>query len=730
MPWDPHLDVSTRCSALRRHFSLCGIVRRIVATLLLCLTFLLSSPCPGSAGGPDNGSGILIPPIDPGNQDTQGGIISSLLAVEFFPPPGTYPSEQWVQLQVNLLGADIHYRLDGQDATAADPIYNPAHPIRIEVTTLLSVLVCAPFSGCEGVQSGVYQISGGNPQLTPPPGKVDYGTQVTIATNVSSRTLISFAATPPAEDNSPQWMPYESPLIVTSNLTFHVRTLRPAHAAETWTFSYRIARLARPEIVPAGGPFTGTILIQLFPTPSHAVVRYTLDGSEPTEQSPEYSSPLSVSQDVTLKAKSFLAGIDPSPTRYSSYWRKPVFAAEECTPLEKPQVDLIPVGDQGRVVWIANAGDGTRRVFLVSDAAWVSVLGKSDLFLDLTTTGRTNVSIVNGHRMTWMEPRIRALLSIAFPPDYRQSGQFYISYLSLAGSLVVSRFTALDDPDHADATSESVVVSLPAPECGAGQLRFTPDGTLRVRAWNSILDPDETVKAPPFQWMPLINVFQQPLPPATVDSFWDMALQLSSSECSATAGVQVQSGSCRLNGAYVYGDRFGALRMLRHHDAGFESQLLAQPSFLVDKSVLGEIPPVLESRHFDITAVGEGEDHVVYLANYGSKVNRFGINPFEGWMFFETPVGGGIFRVQDNESVFSVAVGRGPDSRSVELQWHGQRDAHYQVLHSGNLQDWTETTPSVVGTGATISQSIPVAPGDARRFYRVLYTAPSGRLGP
>lgn len=620
--------------------------------------------------------------------------------------------------------------MDGQDATAADPIYNPTRPIRIEVTTLLSVRVCAPFSGCEAVQSRLYQISGGNPQLTPPPGKVDYGTQFTIATNPSSRTLISFAASPPAEDISPEWIPYESPLIVTSNLTFHVRILRPARAAETWTFSYRVARLPRPEIVPAGGPFTGTIPIQLFPTPSHAVIHYTLDGSEPTEQSPEYVSPLSVSEDVTLKAKSFLVGIDPSPTRCNTYWREPVFATEECAPLETPHVELIPVGDQGRVVWIANAGDGTRRVFLVSDAAWVSVLGKSGLFLDLTTTGRTNVSIVNGHPSTWMEPRIRALLSIAFPPDYRESGQFYVSYLSLAGDLVVSRFTALDDPDHADAASESVVATLPAPECGAGQLRFTPDGTLRVRVWNSNRDPNEAGGLAPFRWVPLINVFQQPLPPATVDALWDMAAQRSASECSVTVGVPVQSGSCRLNGSYLYGDRSGALRMLRHVDSGFESLLLAQPSFLVDKSLLGQIPPVLESRPFDITAVGEGEDHVVYLANYGSKVTVLGINPFEGWMFFESPVGGGVFRVEDNESVFSVAVQRSPDSRSVELRWHGQRDAHYQVLHSVNLQDWTEATPPVVGTGATISQSMPILPGDARRFYRVIYSAPPVRNAP
>lgn len=53
--------------------------------------------------------------------------------------------------------------------------------------------------------------------------------------------------------------------------------------------------------------YTATLSVAIESATRHAVVRYTLDGTEPTAASAEYSHPLSVTADTLVKARSFVA---------------------------------------------------------------------------------------------------------------------------------------------------------------------------------------------------------------------------------------------------------------------------------------------------------------------------------------------------------------------------------------------------------------------------------------
>jgi hypothetical protein len=67
-----------------------------------------------------------------------------------------------------------------------------------------------------------------------------------------------------------------------------------------------------PTIIPGSTNLAGTRTVRILPTPSphgqRCVVRYTLDGSDPTPQSPVYIRPLMIANTVTLKAAAFVAG--------------------------------------------------------------------------------------------------------------------------------------------------------------------------------------------------------------------------------------------------------------------------------------------------------------------------------------------------------------------------------------------------------------------------------------
>lgn len=69
----------------------------------------------------------------------------------------------------------------------------------------------------------------------------------------------------------------------------------------------------------AGGVYTNVFTVQLTAKAPNAVIRYTLDGSDPDEQSSAYSSPIAIRQTTLLRAACFQPGLNPSATASQAY---------------------------------------------------------------------------------------------------------------------------------------------------------------------------------------------------------------------------------------------------------------------------------------------------------------------------------------------------------------------------------------------------------------------------
>ncbi len=125
-------------------------------------------------------------------------------------------------------------------------------------------------------------------------------------------------------------------------------------------------------------------------------------------------------------------------------------------------------------VFLTRAPDGTGRVFIVGKLGEISVLEGDDAtrskkaFLDLTSKVQTDSE--------------RGVIGLAFDPEYRTNGFFYVHYSRAAGSRgVVSRFRVSSaDPDAADPESEVVLLDLPDgnSDHNGGMLAFGPDRML------------------------------------------------------------------------------------------------------------------------------------------------------------------------------------------------------------------------------------------------------------
>jgi len=121
-------------------------------------------------------------------------------------------------------------------------------------------------------------------------------------------------------------------------------------------------------------------------------------------------------------------------------------------------------------VGIANAADGSGRLFILEQAGHIRIVKDGLLlpepFLDI----RRKVGCCGE----------RGLLGLAFDPDYKSNGFFFINYIDLNGDTVIARFHVSDNPDQADASSEFKIMGVhqPYPNHNGGSMAFDPDGYL------------------------------------------------------------------------------------------------------------------------------------------------------------------------------------------------------------------------------------------------------------
>jgi hypothetical protein len=72
------------------------------------------------------------------------------------------------------------------------------------------------------------------------------------------------------------------------------------------------AKVATPEITPPNGTYAGSTDVTLFTATPNAVIRYTLDDTEPDENSTLYTGSFTRTSDTIVRAKAFLSGYTPS----------------------------------------------------------------------------------------------------------------------------------------------------------------------------------------------------------------------------------------------------------------------------------------------------------------------------------------------------------------------------------------------------------------------------------
>jgi len=122
---------------------------------------------------------------------------------------------------------------------------------------------------------------------------------------------------------------------------------------------------------------------------------------------------------------------------------------------------------------VTHAGDGSGRLFVVEKDGQIQIVvdgaQQPEPFLDIGTLVGSSGSE-------------QGLFAVAFHPDYRANGRFFVHYTDKAGDTVIARYNISQDPNMADPASALVLLTQDQPYANhnGGQIAFGPDGYLYI----------------------------------------------------------------------------------------------------------------------------------------------------------------------------------------------------------------------------------------------------------
>jgi len=206
----------------------------------------------------------------------------------------------------------------------------------------------------------------------------------------------------------------------------------------------------------------------------------------------------------------------------------------------QPQLAFVEImSGFDRPVDIANAGDGSNRLFIVEAEGYIYIIDSTGTMLETPFLDISDKTNAQGER---------GLLGLAFHPDYETNGYFFINYTNLDSDTRIARYKVSDtDPDEADPTSEVIMFAINQPYTNhnGGCLQFGPnDGYLYIssgdggnsgdpqcRAQDSLdllgkilrVDVDQNVNTPPYYGIPADNPFVGN--PNGADEIWAVGLR-------------------------------------------------------------------------------------------------------------------------------------------------------------------------------------------------------------
>jgi alpha-tubulin suppressor-like RCC1 family protein len=275
------------------------------------------------------------------------------------PGGGLYTELQTVTMISATPDAEIHYSTDGTEPTLASPVYGS--PLLIDTYTVLRARGFREGWTESDVTTATYTFNFGvlgAPVIEPPGGTHLSSVSVTLSAAAGAEIRYTLDGSDPGLGSDL----YVAPIILD-----HSAILKAVALHADWTSSpvasadFEI-KVETPSFTPAAGTYADPQDVAITTATPGAVITYTVDGTDPDEDSTELPAgeTVTIDETLTLKARAFKPGLSPSDIATAEYV------------LEVPEVAAVAAGSTHSIVlkpdgtvwtWGGNAsgqlGDGT-----------------------------------------------------------------------------------------------------------------------------------------------------------------------------------------------------------------------------------------------------------------------------------------------------------------------------------------------------------------------------------
>ena len=229
--------------------------------------------------------------------------------------PGSGPIANGTSISISCAtpNSTIYYTLDGTTPTTNSSVYSG--PIALNGGITLNAMATVTGYQNSAVESVFYQLDQvATPAFTPSSGPITNGTPVAItcATPASTIYYTLDGSTPTTLSSI-----YSVPLVINGNTTLNaIATANQYSNSLEQSVFYSWAQVSTPVFNPSG-PVNYKSTVSISCATPGSTIYYTLDGSTPTTDSTVYSSPLVLTNPITLSAIAYAPGTEPSEVQSS-----------------------------------------------------------------------------------------------------------------------------------------------------------------------------------------------------------------------------------------------------------------------------------------------------------------------------------------------------------------------------------------------------------------------------
>ena len=385
-------------------------------------------------------------------------IIQSVATPVFSPDGGTYYPSVSVSITCSTSGATIRYTTNGSNPTSSSPIYSS--PISITSTTTLKAKAFKSGWNESAIANSSYSIempqTVATPTFSPSGGTYTSAQSVTISCSTPGATIRY--TTNGSEPTSSSTI-YSRPINVSSTTTIKAKAFKDgwtpsSTASATYTIA-PIGTVATPTFIPAGGTYSTAQNVNITTTTANATIRYTTNGSNPTESSAQYTGPINISTTSTLKARAYRSGWTPSYIANTTY----TITGTVVTPTFNPGGGTYTSAQN---VTISCATSGAS-IFYSTNGSTPSIPYNGPINIGSTTTLKAKAT-KNG----WNDSSIASAIytiniqpSTVATPTFNPGGGTYSSAQNVALSCTTTGATIRYTTNGSEPTSSSTAYSSP-----------------------------------------------------------------------------------------------------------------------------------------------------------------------------------------------------------------------------------------------------------------------------